>query len=247
MCRKPMFNHAKTPIVITAIIVFLMFTAAGVNAQENVIQNNFEHTFNLYNVNGKPFINSNIGVSGTPFFLEAWKYGNIELNEKTTFLHVLVRVDLQNHALHFKDAANAELVIEPGIVRQITLFDSSGKVPAVFIFRCGFPAIDNQNETKFYQVLSDGKTMLLKSFRKSIYEEKDAFSGETRKEFRSYEDYYVYTGGSMQKIKKDKTYILGILNNKKDTIEEYAKANNLGYKSIEDIRKIIDYANSLPQ
>src|SRR5450432_2578365 len=102
MSRKPMFSHAKTPVVITAILVFLAFTA-GVNAQETVIQNDFEHTFNLYNVNGKPFSNPNIGVAGTPFFLEAWKYGNIELNQKTTFLHVLVRLDLQNHELHFKN------------------------------------------------------------------------------------------------------------------------------------------------
>ena len=69
-----------------------------------------------------------------------------------------------------------------------------------------------------------------------------ARSGEN---IRTYEDYYVYDGKTMQRVKKDKAFILAALSDKRDSIEAFIETNKLKLKSIDDIKRAIDYYNTL--
>jgi len=49
----------------------------------------------------------------------------------------------------------------------------------------------------------------------------------------------------MQRFKKDKAFILGFMTGQQDKINAYTKTARPDYHSMEDIKKIIDYYNSL--
>jgi hypothetical protein len=49
----------------------------------------------------------------------------------------------------------------------------------------------------------------------------------------------------MKRMKKDKEYILNLLTDKKKELETYITAQKISFKSMDSIKKLIDYYNSL--
>ena len=234
----------KTPAIIAGVLFFLSLGLTA-KAQDAVIQSDFEHKINLYNVNGKPLTNGDIDVAGNPYFQTAWRYGLVQIKGSAPFDNIPMRLDLQSQQLHFKNSKNEEIVIMAGAVREVSLYDSSTALRRVYTFRSGFPAIDNQNENNFYMVLSDGKLQMLKSMRKQINVDHDQLSGETRKEFRLYEDYYFFSQGQIQRIKKDKSFVLALMGDKQVQVNQFLSTNKVSFKSMDDINKLVEYYNSL--
>ena len=70
-------------------------------------------------------------------------------------------------------------------------------------------------------------------------------SGEISSQFDIYEDHYLYVKYEMKRIKKDKEYILNLLADKKKELETYITAPKMNFKSMDSIKKLIDYYNSL--
>jgi hypothetical protein len=212
-------------------------------AQQAFEGNDLQMSIKVFDANGKPFVNPPTDIEGTPFFTAEWKYGYVTLNNNKVYSKRLLRINFQSQEIHYLTEDNLEMSLPAGSVKEITLIDSSRSPAIQYFFRSGFPPIDNQDEKNFYLFVSKGKISLLKSFRTNVMVEKNDFTGETKKEFRTYEDYYFFTGASILKIKKDKAYITGILKDKKENIAEYIKTNNLSCKSIADIKKIVDFYN----
>ncbi|HLK30787.1 MAG TPA: hypothetical protein VKT28_19575 [Puia sp.] len=241
---KTILNKNKT-LVFTPGVLFLLITI-NTNAQDISISHDLvRQNVTFFNNEGKLFENPYINVSGTAFFFDTWKSGIIEIDEHNVFDNVQLRLDLHDQQVHLMNSNGNEIVIKPGAVRKITLFDSTAKSPMAYSFQCGFPSTDNQTTKNFYQILSDGKIKFLKSERKSIKEDKDSFSGETKKEFVNYEDYYFFVDYKLQRLKKDKTSIVGLMKDKNDKVEEFVQSNKISFKSVDDIKKLVDYYNSL--
>lgn len=240
-------GYNRTPAFVAGVLFFLSLES-NIYAQSTATVDNdlVSHKFAMYDANGRPFVNPYRDIAGTAFFIDAWKYGIIVTDDNSVFGNMQFRIDLKDQQVHFKKPDNTELVIQSGAVKQITLFDSAGKSPAVYVFQCGVPSIDNQNEKNFYQILSDGKKIkFLKSLRKSIHEEKDGFSGEVHKEFRQYEDYYFLVKNNIERIKRDKDYVLAYMSDKNRQIDAFLQKNKISFKSMDDIKKLVDYYNSL--
>ena len=49
----------------------------------------------------------------------------------------------------------------------------------------------------------------------------------------------------MKRIKKDKEYLLNLLADKRKEMEAYAADKKINFKSMDSIKKLIDYYNSL--
>ena len=243
-----MFNifHVNKTLAASAGVLFLLACSSQTKAQDiSIAHDLIERKVTFFNNDGKLFENPYVNISGSPFLFEPWKYGIIEIDAKNVFSNIQMKLDLHSQQVLLKKPDGAEIVIKPGAVKKITLFDSTGSSPVLYFYQCGFPAVDNQNVNNFYQLLSDGKIKFLKSRRKWIKEEKDSFSGETKKEFVSYEDYYFFADDKMLRLKRDKEFILGIVKDKKGKIDEYLQSNKISFKSVEDIKKLLDYYNSL--
>jgi hypothetical protein len=236
----------RTPVVMTGVL-FFVFLQGMAFAQGGAVQNNVEHTIFLFDANGKTFANPYIDVAGTPFFLEAWKTGKIKVKD-TTFSNIQLRLDLLSQEVHFRRFKdNIEMVAPAGTIKELILIDSTRNPPATYFFQCGFPAIDNQDEKNFYKVICEGRIKFLEAMRKTIYQTKDDMSGETRKEFREYDDYYFSVPGSseLQRIRRDKEPVMQLMKDKNSQVEAFLKSNKISFKSPDDIKKLVDYYNSL--
>jgi hypothetical protein len=218
------------------------------NGQQNWVTTSYiNESVSIFDNNGQPFRNPEDDVSGSSFFLADWKYGRIRLHDSTGYDHIRIRLNLQTQEVHFLNKNNTEMALPKGFVIGIILQDSQAVGgPAAYTFQAGFPSIDNQDRNNFYRVLADGRLELLESIRKVIVTNKNAMSGEEKKEINEYTDYYLFSAGALKKMKKDKAFLLTAMDDKKDKVAAYAADNKLNFKSIDDIGQIIRYYNALP-
>lgn len=235
----------RTPAYLAGVLLLLCICKIAI-AQQSVTQEVTEHNFKIFDADGKLFVNPYIDISGSPFFLDDWKYGKIKVADNSIFSNIRLKLDLISQQVHFLKSDNIEMVSPVAMVREITLFDSTQLVPVTYTFQCGFPAVDNQDKKNFYLVICDGKIKFLESMRKVIHQDKNEYAGTVEKEFRQYEDYYFFIDNKMYRIKKDKNFILDLMKPNNAKIETYINENKLSYKSMNDIKKVLDYYNSLP-
>lgn len=204
---------------------------------------NFDYQFIMRDVHGRPFQNPYEEVTGSPFLLNDWKLASLVTKTKMVLDSVYVRINVYNNEMHYLTRKNEEMVAEKGLIRDIILSDSaSGNL---LFLKSGFPKIDNQNENNYYQVLSEGRLALLKCTRKIIATNKNDVSGESEKQFITYEDHFIFTKGEMKRLKKDKNFILKYMDDQKAAILSFVNTNSINFKNTNDLVKLFEYYNGL--
>ncbi len=205
----------------------------------------WDDQFIIVDKNGGSFHSYYEGIDGTPFFIEKFKFSTIKLVSGEVFNNVTARLDLYKQIIQIKlngDTVKAGL---PGNITEIIFYDTIQSVPHSYKFQSGYPEIDDLNKNNFYQVLSDGKVTMLKSTVKKINKTKNEMSGEVGNQFDTYEDHYLFIKYEIKRIKKDKEYLLNLLADKRKELETYVAGQKLNFKSMDSIKKLIDYYNSL--
>lgn len=216
------------------------------HAQDGFIsQSGAPLAYNVFDRNGKSFVNPAPDVAGSPFYADDWRLGVLVALDNFRYDSVKVRLNLQSAQVNVLDSSQHEIALAKGYIKEVILPGKLKGITGATLFKCGFPAIDALDRYSFYEVISEGKCSLLHSIRKVILERKDVLGGEITKEYQLYEEYYIYDGTTMQRVKKNKTFILAALHSKRDSIEAYIEANKLKLKSIDEVKRIIDYYNSL--
>jgi hypothetical protein len=218
---------------------------SGIRAQDNFVSEG-KTSVVVFNPNGKPFENPPMDIAGTPFLRDDWRLGSVTIESNKRYDSVKLRLNLLTQEFHFLNKDNIEIALFKGYVKSVRFYDGiPGMGGANTEFQAGFPPIDQQDENSFYQVVCKGKIVLLKSLRKVISQDKNGFSGEIKKEYVSYEDYYTWDGKGMERVKKDKSAVLALMAGQKGKIDDFVSTNHLKMKSIDDVRRVIDYYNSL--
>ena len=206
---------------------------------------NWDDQFIIVDKNGGSFHSYYDGIEGNPFFIENFRSSTIKLVSGLEFNNVTARLDLYKQMIQVKLNGDTIKMILPGSIAEVIFYDTLQSLPIEYRFQTGYPEIDNLNRNNFYQVISDGKVTLLKSSIKKINKTKNEMSGEVSSQFDIYEDHYLYVKYEMKRVKKDKEYLLNLLADKKKELETYFTAQKLNFKSMDSIKKIIDYYNSL--
>jgi hypothetical protein len=195
---------------------------------------------------GRPIKSLYEGTKGSPFFIDDFKYSNIRLIAGKQYFNVPSRLNLYTHEVHFRSPEGLEMAAPFGVMLEAefldTLTDGSSRS---YVFRTGYPNIDQQNEYHFYLVLAEGKVTLLKYIKRKINEERNELSGEVNKQFDNYEDYYIFRDAKMYRMKRDKSSYLDLLSDKKPELETYLKKEPVNFKKQEDISRFISYYNTL--
>ncbi len=204
--------------------------ATGACAQPGFVSQDLQKTYTVFDANGKSFVNPAPDVAGSPFLIDDWKMGALVANSNHRFDSVKIRLNLYSQEVHFLNKNNSEMALEKGYIKAAIFPNPITGAPTGPKFQNGFPAIDEQDVYNFYEVLAEGKLWLLRSIRKVIAREKDEMSGEVKKEYRTYEDYYTFDGKTMQRVKKSTATIDG---------------KEMKFKSIDDLKKAIDAYNAL--
>jgi len=201
----------------------------------------------IHDLQGKPYMEqSYTEIEGDPFLINGWADGNIDFvnGKKTT---VRVKYDLVKDVLLFQHKGDSTAMYFVDQVKGFTLTNSfineSDILPLVF--SSGYPVIDAQTTTSFYQVIAGGKTQLLRHYRKKIRVDQAFNSATATKTFDYTDIYYLYADNKIIRIKPSTKSILTAMGDKQAQIQSYMKSNVVNYKSDASLAKLFNYYNSL--
>ena len=227
------------------LLCFSLFTVLFCQAQNNTISTTgkWGQQIFLSDVNGQAFVNKYEGITGSVYDQTDYQLAKITLKDGRVYNDVKTRINLLEHEVNFIASNGQEGFLGKGMALEIAYVENNSSQTK--IFQCGFPPIDNQNRISFYQILLNGKTSLLKSVYKSIQERNNDLSGERFKEFATYENIYLLKEGIMSRIKKDKSSLLVLFQDKKEAIAKYMDDQKLNLKNEAHLKALVQYYNTL--
>lgn len=199
----------------------------------------------ISDVNGQAFTNIYDGIVGNVYDQADYRLAKITLKDGRVYQDVKARINLLEHEVNFIASNGQEGYLGKGMATELVYTMPKEFGQDLQVFQCGFPPIDNQNRISFYQILFNGKTSLLKSVYKSIQERNNEMSGERYKEFATYENMYLLKDGVMSRIKKDKSSVLALLQDKAQGVKLFVEEQKLNLKNEADLVSLIKYYNSL--
>jgi hypothetical protein len=199
----------------------------------------------LSDVNGQAFVNIYEGINGSVYDQTEYQLAKITLKDGRVYNDVKARINLLEHEVNFIASNGQEGFLGKGMASEIAYVENNASVQESKVFQCGFPSIDNQNRISFYQILLNGKASLLKSVYKAIQERNNDMSGERFKEFATYENMYLLKDGTMTRIKKDKSSLLVLFQDKKEAIAKYMDDQKLNLKNEAHLKALVQYYNTL--
>jgi hypothetical protein len=179
------------------------------------------------------------GVEGTPYLSESWTYARIKLADGRKFDSVLLKLNLYENKIHFKDQNGRERMVATQ-VREIEIRDASSKWNnAVFVSGYG------EDKNMFFQALTDGnKAELLKKMNVIIKEMK-VFNAPNQKSFELQERLFIYSSGTgtlYQESKNCSSLMNAFGNDSK--ITSFISSNDIKCNKEKDLGKLVDYYNS---
>jgi hypothetical protein len=227
------------------LLCFSLFTVLFCQAQNNTISTTgkWGQQIFLSDVNGQAFVNKYEGINGSVYDQTEYQLARITLKDGRVYNDVKTRINLLEQEVNFIASNGQEGFLGKGMALEIAYVENNASQTK--IFQCGFPPIDNQNRISFYQILLNGKTSLLKSVYKSIQERNNDLSGERFKEFATYENIYLLKEGIMSRIKKDKSSLLVLFQDKKEAIARYMEDQKLNLKNEAHLIALVQYYNTL--
>lgn len=186
---------------------------------------------------GQPAIETKFsGVEGTPY----WDDNFVKAETKSRqngkwYQYPKARFDCYKHELEYEQSPAKLLRLGASQINEFKLDE--------VIFRCGFPAAAEWDSRHFYQVLYDGNVKLLKKIHTKIVTETEFGAVVKASKFVREEHYYLLKNETMIRLKLKKSSILEALSDKEPQIVGFVKANNLGYSSENDLKRIVELYN----
>lgn len=217
-----LFNQSMKKIISSLVVIVCLISTA---------QAQF-----MYDINGRVVSEmSYTDVEGTPYFTEGWNTGLVNPVKGNPVDGVKMRYDAYKDELEYeKDGKLYRLGPE---IKEFSFMTADEK----YIFRNGFPLVDNQIPASFYRVLHDGTTKLLKRYEMKMREERQYNSATTTKRFFMAEELFVLKDGTMTALKKnDKKTLLSLLADEKKLMEFAIKEQELNFKNDLDVVKLLE-------
>jgi hypothetical protein len=179
-------------------------------------------------------------VVGSEFLDNNWSDAIVQTQKGEIYKDIKVKYSVLGDLLYFLGEKDATMkFIVP--IKEFTLLSTLGSPK---VFRSGFPKTNDYNEASFYQVLTEGKVMLLKKVIKRITDRREYNSAVTTKEFISNTKYFLYQDGKMAELKRDKSFILSYLT-KKEEMEKFMTTNKADVKNEVHLIALFNFYNTL--
>jgi hypothetical protein len=238
--------------VSTGMLLFFFFTSraqdgAFISPNTNMnIGMDTKMAFNLGNMAGRPFqVNQFDNIKGSPYYIDSFSTCYFTMADGKTYTGIKMRLNLFSNDLHFISRDSTELVVSKGSVKRIAFLQQDKDSLRFSVFSTGYPEVDNNDTYSYYEELASGRILLLKLTRRILQNQRLLTSSPLDKEFTSVNSIYVFAKNKMEKWSKGKGFLLRVLSDKKELVENFIEKEKLKCNSVEDAEKVINYYNQL--
>ena len=183
------------------------------------------------------------GYIGNEYLYPDWTIGHVLQEDDKFFNNMLLKYDMFNDRVIFKSNDDIPMAFKYPIKEFQIIHKKSLNEPMI-LFKNGFPEVGKYNTKSYYQVLTEGKTTLVKKPYKSVIESIPYGESEKKKIFVANEIYFLYHKGQMIKFQKSKKNLLDILADKKPQLIAFMNDNKLDMKSDQDFVNLVNFYNS---
>ena len=180
-------------------------------------------------------------ILGTPFLFENFLLARVQLADKNVFDSIYVRLNAYDNKVHFLNEYKEELQIGTA-VDEVIITDKSNPSWDGAIFRSGYTS----GGTYFYRLLQDGpKMQLLKKVMLNIWEVR-ALGDQNKRNFQYEEQLCIAVEGTVYfESKRCGAMISGLAEKYHEKVQQFVTVNNTRCNKEEDMKKLVDYCNSL--
>ena len=182
-------------------------------------------------------------VAGSAFLLKDWSNGVIRFSSGRVSTQFKLKFDCVRNQLNLQFQGST--FATESNVREFVIYTKNGKTPDSMVFRKGFPAVEKGNEETYFQVLVEGKSMLLCLHVKNIAEEEQLASKVVYRRISDQEVFYLLKEGKMTNLPNDKILIVERFPEHAELIRKYISENQLKFRNAPDFAKLIVYYNSI--
>ena len=229
---------------ITLILTCLLIvTAIQVEAQKFYIRDIFDfyNDINAPGLSKETNVKSYSEIDGSPYLQKDFVPGSLITNEDHKYENIPMKYNGYDDRMEYKHKSGISFFLaKPEDFKEILLGGST------FIyeeFKLGRKKVQG-----YYEVLSDGKISLLKKYTiayKEAEPQKPFSDPKPAKFVKKPNTYYIYKGEeNIYEIKNEKE-CLAILQDQKNKLAKYIKSEKLKIKKEEDLKKLIEYYNTL--
>lgn len=204
---------------------------------------------NLYTVldnNSGLKISTTKRVEGSAFLCNDWHWGYIQFPNGAIVDSIQLRFNIISGELCFLDGQKVYCLDDH--YTEFGYTESEKEGTPKLIFKTGFPAIGKNNTKTNYQLLADGKYVLLKTSRRELQENR-SLDGQTYYRIGEEINYFVYdsSSGSMIGLKKNLQQSSAGLVNLKNEITDYCNTDRQKCRTEAGMIEFFSGINKVPR
>lgn len=185
-------------------------------------------------------------IKGSPYYVEDWKYADIAMKDGKHFDGVKVKLNLYSQEFVCLSSPGSEITLKDGIIDRLVLRDTNElRIPSIHVFASGIPMVEKAISYPIFEVLSDGRAILLNLITKRIGKSADVYSAGEQKEFVTTESLYVFYNSELKKCGKNAEFYTTLFSDKKDKMEEFIRVGKLKCRNTKEAIQLVNYYNSL--
>jgi hypothetical protein len=179
-------------------------------------------------------------AEGSQYLSEEWIKGRITLNDGDIITPIDLRLNLYRNEIHYLEKGIEYSIPDPKIIKEIAIGDR------IFIY--GSFKKEKAISSGFFEILVKGKTELLVLHyitRKPAYYNEALSCGDKYDHLILGQRYFIKSGDSIVEHDKKGKKLIACLGEKRDLLRKKIEDENLSFKKMEDLVKIVNYVNAL--
>lgn len=227
---------------------YLLITLPRFTAAQDLLKDNVSnHTAFLNDITGRPlYLRSELNTIGTTAYNERYCSADIYTGAGRKYLNVNVKFDLLENQLVYINPEGIEMVaLTP--VSKIVFHQLNPETDSIHdVTLTGGNEELNKAGAPVYQQLDTGKVSLLIRIELKWRDDTPyGQAGVTRIYEINNKDWWIKMNNDYSKVEKNEAFFQKLFSDKKADVTDYINRSSIHFKSLTDIRKLVQFYNSL--
>lgn len=225
----------------------LLAIISNSEGQDLLKDNVSNHTAFLNDISGRPlYMRSEVNTVGSTSFYDSYCSADIYTTSGRIYKHVNVKFDLLQNELRYMSPDGIEMVALTPVSKIVFHFLSPGIDSTDDIILTGESDMLNKAGAPVYQQLDTGKANLLVRIELKWRDDTPyGQAGITRIYEKNEKEWWISMNNTFTKVEKNGAFFQKLFADKNTKINSYMNRHSVHFKALSDVRKLIQYYNSL--